>query len=414
MRGGAILAALCATTPAWAGGFDVPDQDAFVIGRGMAFVATADNASAIYYNPAGISQLQGNNLRLGVYVPNLDVTYKSPSGGSYNNQNPLHAIPQAFYTYTPESFPLSFGLGVYMPFGLSQQWPQDTGFRTVAVEGTLSDYTVNPVVALKLAPNLSIGAGLTVNYGMLDLKQGYVWPAQPYDQFGFRGDGWAAGYNVGVLWKPIEKISLGATFRSSTTYNLQGQTEVWNTTAYPPGYPPQFQVPAFPQQRVDASTRETLPLKVICGLSYRPTPEWNIEFNADYTDWNCVDRLTIQQSGPGAQTFVVPFEWQSSWYYELGVTHYFEKGWLVSAGYIYSENSVPSAYYSPLVSDMDHQFVSVGVGYRGKRFDFDVAYQLGWGARTVSGSAPSATGQTADGKYDFLSNAVAVSVGLHF
>ena len=412
VRGGAVLAALCTTTPAWAGGFDVPDQDAFVIGRGMAFVATADNASAIYYNPAGITQLKGNNLRMGIYAVDLGVNYKSPSGGSYDNQNPFHVIPQAYYTYTPESFPLSFGLGVYMPFGLSQQWPQDTGFRTVAVEGSLNDYTVNPVVALKLAPNLSIGVGLTVNYGVLDIKQGYVWPTQPYDQFSFRGDGWAAGYNVGVLWKPIEEVSLGASFRSATTFNLHGQTEVYNTTAYPPGL---GLVPAFPQQRVDASTQDTLPLKVICGISYRPTPKWNIEFNADYTDWNCQDRLTIQQAGPGGQTFVTPMQWQSSWYYELGVTRYLDKGWLVSAGYIYNQNSVPSTYYDPLVADMDRQFVSVGIGYRGKRFDFDVAYQFGYGpTRTVSGSAPSAVGQTADGKYEFLSNAVAVSVGLHF
>jgi long-chain fatty acid transport protein len=97
------------------------------------------------------------------------------------------------------------------------------------------------------------------------------------------------------------------------------------------------------------------------------------------------------------------------------VTRYLNKGWLVSAGYIFNENSVPSNYYSPLVADMDRHFFSVGAGYRGKRFDFDIAYQFGYGpTRTVSGSAPSAAGQTADGQYGFLSNAIAVSVGLHF
>jgi long-chain fatty acid transport protein len=115
------------------------------------------------------------------------------------------------------------------------------------------------------------------------------------------------------------------------------------------------------------------------------------------------------------QDIQLPLQWQSSWYYEFGATRYLSKGWLVSAGYIFNENSVPDAHYSPLVADLDRHFFSLGAGHRGKRFDFDVSYQFGYGpTRTVSGSAPSATGQTADGRYDFISNAVAVSMGIHF
>jgi len=82
-----------------ANGFDLPDQDAFAVGRGMAFVATADNPSAIYYNPAGISQLDGHHLRGGVYGLHLGVEYDSPAGRSFDNENPWHAVPQVFYTY---------------------------------------------------------------------------------------------------------------------------------------------------------------------------------------------------------------------------------------------------------------------------------------------------------------------------
>jgi long-chain fatty acid transport protein len=410
--GGAVLAGLCSAIPAWAGGFDLPDQDAFVIGRGMAFVATADNPAAIYYNPAGITQLKGNNLRWGIYAIDLEANYKPPAGGSYDNQNTLHAIPQAYYTYTPESFPLSFGLGVFAPFGLSQKWPQYTGFRTVAIEGSLNYYTANPVVAWKVTPTLSVGAGLTVNYAVLDMQQGLVWPALPNDQFRYRGDGWAAGYNLGVLWQPHEKISLGVTFRSATSFDLDGHTEFYNTAPYGP-------VPAFPTQKIDANANDSIPLKVISGISFRPTPKWNFEFNADYTDWQCQDRLTIRQATPFPpllpKDISVPLEWESSWYYEFGATRYFDNGWLVSAGYIFNQNSVPDSHYSPLVTDLDRHFFSVGTGYRGKRFDFDIAYQFGYGpTRTVSGSAPSATGQTADGKYEFFSHAIAASVGLHF
>ena len=106
--------------------------------------------------------------------------------------------------------------------------------------------------------------------------------------------------------------------------------------------------------------------------------------------------------------------------YEFGVTRYFDKGWHVSAGYLFNENSVPDSYYSPVAADLDRHFFSVGTGYKGKRVSFDVAYQFGYGpARTVTGSTPPSTpglfsGQRADGTYDFISHAVLVTVGLHF
>ena len=84
-----------------ADGFRLPDQDAFATARGEAFVATADNASAIYYNPAGISQLQGGNFRGGIYGIYLPVTYKSPSGRSFDNEKDLQAVPQLFLTFVP-------------------------------------------------------------------------------------------------------------------------------------------------------------------------------------------------------------------------------------------------------------------------------------------------------------------------
>lgn len=399
-------------------GFDLPDQDAFAVARGMAFVATADNPSAIYYNPAGITQLRGNNFRAGLYGLYIDATYKSPSpgAGTFNNREDLHVIPQLFYTYGPETLPLSFGLGLFSPFGLSSRWSQETGFRTLATEGSLTYYTINPVVAWRVRTNLSVAAGLTVNYADMDLQQGLVWPAQSLDRFRFKGDGWDVGYNLGVLWQPIEKISLGVTFRSPTKVNLQGHTEYYNQAAFPPGV---GTVPAFPTQHASASADYPFPFKVISGISYRPTPKWNLEFDADYTGWSQLDTINVNQSAGFPpllpQTVPITLQWESSWYYEFGATRYLGNGWSISAGYIYNENSVPDAHYNPLVADLDRHFLSIGTGFKGKRYDFDVGYQFGYGpTRTVTGSAASVTGQTADGRYEFFSHALVLSLGMHF
>ena len=73
---------------------------------------------------------------------------------TFHIQDQWAAVPQFFATYTPEDWPLSFGLGLYSPYGGNMSWPQDTGFRTVAISGSLTYVTINPVVALKLAPGL--------------------------------------------------------------------------------------------------------------------------------------------------------------------------------------------------------------------------------------------------------------------
>lgn len=395
-----------------ANGFRLPDQDAFATARGEAFAATADNPSAIYYNPAGITQLSGNHFRGGLNSVYYQPTYQPPnSGTTYNSSDNFAWLPQFFYTYSPSNLPVSCGLGVYAPYGGKMNWPQDTGFRAVATSGSLKYITINPVVAVKVTPSLSIGGGLMVNYANMDMEQGLQISQTPPNYFRFTGDGWSVGYNAGVRWQPHQKISFGANFRSSATSTLKGETE----SEY---------LPQIPNQQVSAQTDLTFPLTVVLGVSYRPTPKWNFEFDADYTDWSSFGSTSINQSTKPRginQNIPVNLGWQASWMYEFGMTRYFDSGWHVSAGYVFNENSVPNTYYTPLAADMDRHFFSVGTGFNGKTFDFDIAYQLGYGpSHTVSGSTPSTTpGQfagtnLADGKYGFTSSAVFVSVGMHF
>jgi long-chain fatty acid transport protein len=401
-------------TKTMANGFALPDQDAFATARGEAVVATADNPSAIYYNPAGITQLPGHNVRFGAYLLNYNTSFKPPkdaanAGKTYNEQDTFAAIPRFFYTYSPTNLPLSFGLGVYSPFGGKMSWPQATGFRSVALNGELTYITINPVIAWQILPSLSVAAGPMVNYVDMTLKQGMTGSERPQNYFRFTGNGWSVGYNLGARWQPLDQLSLGATFRSPAKVKLDGQTE---SQLRPPS--------SYSGAEMDL----TFPLSAVFGVSWRPTPKWNLEFDATYTDWSSFGSTSIHQSNPPRivpQSDVsVTLDWQSSWMYSFGVTRYFDHGWQVSAGYCFSENSVPDDYYTPLASDMDRHFFSVGTGWKGKHLSCDLAYQLGYGPEhSVSGSEPSSTpgrlsGQNADGKYGFLSHAISVSLGWHF
>lgn len=405
-----------AISKAMANGFALPDQDAFATARGEAVTATADNPSAIYYNPAGITQLDGQNIRAGVYLLDYNMSFKplssAPNAGkTYDEKYNFAAIPRFFYTCTPTNVPLSFGLGVYTPFGGKVGWPEDTGFRAVALSGKLDYITINPVIAWKILPSLSVAAGPMVNYVDLNLEQGLKRNAQPLvNYFRFTGNGWSVGYNLGARWQPLEQLSFGATFRSPAKVALNGQTEFESQ-------------PTISSSSRSANMDLTFPMSVVGGVSYRPTPKWNLEFDASYTDWSSFGSTTIHQSSPPfplRSDIPVALNWEPSWMYEFGATRYFDGGWNVSAGYVFSGNSVPDQNYTPLAADMDRQFVSLGTGYKGEHFSFDIAYQFGWAQpHTVTGSTPSSTpgqiaGQTADGKYGFNSSAISISVGWHF
>ena len=403
-----------AVTSTVAGGFDLPDQDAFAVARGLAVVATADNPSAIFYNPAGLTQLTGNHLEAGFYGIYLDPQFTPPGGGNtFHNQDPFGGIPQLYYVHGNEKQTFSYGLGIYAPAGLNVRWQANTGFRTLGTQGSLEQIAINPVVAFRLLDTLSIGAGLSANYANLDLRQGILWPGQPYDQFRFQGDGWGLSGNLGLRWQPVEKLAFGASLHTGMKMNLEGYTSAYNTVAIP-----LYGYPTFATS-TSAKADFQFPLKAEAGVSYRPTPKWNLEFDVDYTDWNSMGTVTIQQAHAFPplfpQNIPLPLQWESSMYYELGATRYFDNGWHVSGGYIFNQNAVPSAHYNTVVADEDRHFFSLGVGRKGKQFDFDVAYQFGYGPdRTVSGSTPAASGQTADGTYGFISHAVSVSVGWHF
>jgi long-chain fatty acid transport protein len=412
-----LISGVCAGR-LFANGFGILNQDAFATARGQAFVATADNPSAIYYNPAGIAQLTGDNVRGGVGGYYLNSTFiagaDQPNPGVTYHSAAYHyaAVPDGYYTHTFEDLPLTVGLGMYSPYGGNVDWPGDTGFNTIAIEGRLLYLTINPAVALKVTPHLLLGVGVMANYVNLYTEQSLI-PFQtiPANFFKFKGDGWSAGYNLGALYQPAQWVSFGATFRSSATVNLRGHSNFQE--------PPTIQTTTLPAQMP-----LTFPLTVVLGVSVRPTPQWNLEFDANYTGWESFGTTTLSQDGTTPfgvnQDITVNFGWRGSWIYEVGITRYFGKDWHVSAGYAFDQNSVPSQYYSPLAADMDRHFFSIGAGYQGKTIDFDVTYQFGYGpGNSAYNSLPSSTagsfsGQTADGKYTFQSNTLLVSAGIHF
>ena len=440
-------------------GFEVPDQDAAATARGNAFTATADNASAIFYNPAGITQTDGFSIRTGVYGVSIDEDYKPlhDNTGAHDStaHEPVQPVPTIYMDYHPKGAPYAFGLGVYAPFGLKTEWPDDASFRQAGLYGSLQNISINPVLAIQVTRSLSVAVGISANYANAQLREGLT--AMPGDSFSFKGESWAIGGNAGLLWKPTERQAIGLSYHTQVDEDLTGHTQeelngtergesergnaelaagkaqlnaaiaqINGITFLPPSVKRQLiatataqydaavaasGVPAggrFPTSYPTLAGRGllTIPQYAVLGYSFRPTPDWNIEADIEWTDWDSLNTLALHR--PGGSTVNVPFDFVHSFNYELGVTHEMW-GYKFSAGYMYTENSSPAATFSPLIPDSARNVFSVGIGKTFGNFGVDLAYQLAVGVpRTLVNDS------VADGRYSFLSNAVSISLGYHF
>jgi len=250
------------------------------------------------------------------------------------------------------------------------------------------------VVAWQIHPTFSIGIGPTINYSDASFQRGIGF--FPGDYFKFTGDGFGYGFNAGLLWQPDKKWSFGVNYRYETEIEYKGTSR---TEPSPVPYPS------------PTSTHGTLlyPQFLVAGVSFRPTPNWNLEFNIDWTDWDHVNEVVFKGTAFG--DIPLPLNYRSSLMYEIGVTRQLGDGYFLSLGYFFSENSSPDLNFNPIVPDSDLHLGSIGVGHHGKRWDWAAAYHFGYQpSRVVSGSVPGG----ADGKYEILKHAFNIAVTLKF
>jgi len=382
----ALFWAAASPTPVFGLGMALPDQDAFATARGNAFVATADDPAAVFYNPAGISQLPGANVSLGVYGIVDSDRYTGANGSSVNDKTQWAAIPQFFSTFSLSNYNLTFGFGTYSPYGLRMDWPAKAPFVADGETGQITYMRFAGVVAWQITPTFSVAAGPTLNYSEVELTE------HPGFVNHFAGHATDAGYTAGLLFQAAEHHFLGLTYRSATEMNYNG-----HVTALAPPF----------TASVASSADFHFPATLAFGYSYRPNERWNFESDLNWTDWSGL------KSVPGIpyKADTLNFNWTPSWMLDFGATRYLGSDWRISGGYMYSMNSVPDGNFNPLIPDSDRHIFSIGVGKKCGRFSWDAAYQLGWGpARSLSSDAYS----QANGTYKFFSDALAINIGYHF
>lgn len=392
---------------AFASGFKIETQGAKATGMGTAFVAVADDPSAIAYNPAGIARLEGTNIYLGTTAIIPTIKYESPSGVSDETAYQVF-YPPHLYIASKASERLSIGLGIFSPFGLETKWSKTGPVRYAATESAIETVNINPTVAYRISPTLSIGAGIDYMKSKVVMEnmvnQSLVGGSDGELNCKADGDGW--GYNAGLLFTPAKTINLGIAYRSRIKVDYNGTTTFSNIA---PAIQPLFFGSTY---KTESSTDLTFPDVLSFGISYRASEKLTIALEAERTGWSSYDKVDVdlknEVPAAGFADSTTKKDWRDTWTYKVGIEHLLSERLALRGGYMYDHTPEPESTFDPRVPDSDQQDVSIGLGYKLDKLTIDAAYMAAfYKDRNVNNSILSGT-------YKGFAHFVGLSVGYGF
>jgi long-chain fatty acid transport protein len=343
------LGLLLTCSTAWSGGFSIREQSAEGLGAAFAGIAAGtDGLSAMYWNPATISQHNAQG-----YISESNASLILPYSRSRNgvgvgpnadsgNIGEKAIVPASYNVYglTDE---ITLGLSLTAPLGLVT----DADTWAGSINGNKSDiFTLNasPTAAWEPVEGLTFAAGAQIQYMSVLINS--VTPAG-VEVFDADANDFGLGFTLGVLWEPTDDLDIGLGFRSSIKHDLKGNGD------YLPA--------AYVDRRVSA--RFNSPEIVTLGVKYQATEQLKLMAGVEWANWSRFDSLNVQLSEIGA-TLVTPEKWKDSWFFSVGTEYALDDTWTLRGGLAYEKSPVPDATRTPRLPDDDRFWVSAGVGLK--------------------------------------------------
>ncbi len=348
------------STTIYAGGYRVAIQGQKQLAMGHTGVAVISSAESVFFNPASISFLDGKmNFSLGVSGIMAETRYENSEYGYARNTETGLATPFSFYaTYKANDW-LSFGLGVYTPYGSSVEWEQDWEGSHLVNNIDLKAIFVQPTVAVKISDKFSIGGGPIYVNGSVNFNKNLNRTlSEPngdranatVDQKGIS----AWGYTLGFMIKPIEKLNIGFNYRSKVIMQAEnGDADFENVPDSAPG---DFSDGSF-------NAELPLPAEVTVGLSYKFCDKFLFAFDYNFTQWSEYEALVVEFDN-SAGTSVSPRNYKDSDTFRFGLQYEATSKITTRAGIYFDESPVQDGYFAPETPRNDSVGYTAGLSYK--------------------------------------------------
>lgn len=378
---------------AGASGFALVEQSVKQVGSAISGgAASAEDASTIFFNPAGMTRLQGSQVVVeghlispstkfsGSATTNPRLGGAAISGGDGGDAGSIAAVPSLYYSYEINER-LWAGLGIGAPFGLSTDYDSGWVGRYHALKSEVLTVNFNPSVAYKLNDQFSLGAGISimqaraelsnaVDYSAICLSQlppascaglGLATPgtASTDGKISVEGDDWGYGYNLGLLYEVNRGMRIGAAYRSKVKQELQGTADFTGPDgiALPAAFTAVF-------ADTDVSAAVDMPASLSLSMSATVAPKWEMMMDVTWTQWSSFEELRIEFDNPQKSDSVQPENWEDTYKVSLGFNYRHNGQWIWRGGIAYDQTPVPdSETRTPRIPGNDRKWIAAGFSY---------------------------------------------------
>lgn len=375
---------------------------------GGAFVARADDVTAVFYNPAGLAFLSGIRLKTNIYCLKLRLTAEYPGSQEPFESAPFQFLGSHFISLNIKDR-IGIGIGGFTPNSMNIQWPETLdpwAGHFLSITSKLSSYCIRPVLAVKISNNLAVGAGIDFIFSDVTWLYDRIsfFPETVYDpEIGVASrsnvNGKGIGFVTGILIRINDNLQVGGRYQPKVKLNLEGLSHF--------NYRDYWEPLLF--KNLETTSTLTMPQEFVLGFMYSPAKSLNFQLDIQWNEMSKIKQWKFNINSQFYEAFEdyygfkthyvrqgVDLNLRNTWRIMLGAEYYLSDFLALRAGYTYQESSVSEQKLHPVFPDLDTHILSLGIGYEGPMFSiyrkderiggfsFDIFYQYGFSPRCTS------------------------------
>ncbi len=381
------MAAIMST--AHGSGFQIREQSGTAIANATAGAsALAADATYMNYNPASIGFIEGTEIAVAgsVILPTFEVDNASadpvfaPGSGAYGANDSAEGSTNAFVPAlamkTDLNPDIALGLSISAPWGLATEYDDDWAGRFHAVETDLLTINVNPVIAFRVNPKLTIAGGIQaqyaeatlsnkVDYGLIGAGAGVPGAAPAAGQEGLatvEGDDWAFGFNLGLLYQVTDATRVGVAYRSKLDHENTGDAEFDADNATAAAIRDALRLGGGIFTDPGGTADLNLPAVLSLGVSHEVNDRLTLLGEVSWTQWSQFEELVVEfdDNTPDSET---TYEWDDTYMVAVGANYQLTDRWTLRGGIGYDESPVNADNRTPRIPDSDRTWLGVGASF---------------------------------------------------
>ncbi len=407
-----------ATSTALAAGFQLTEQSSLGLGRAYAGAGiVGDDLSAVHYNPAGMTLLEGTRFQAGTTWIALNADFNSDSGDADENGRLKGQMIPAGYVTHQVNDKVWLGFAMTVPFGMGTEYDRNWKYGNRGTSAKIYTFDMNPNIAYKVSDFISVGAGVSVQYAKAKLGMNIGQPGASLLHGKVEADSWDWGYNLGIMLSPSDKLRFGLSYRSAIKHEADGDVKLSNVNANvlngmfgnKLGESAGLIARLLDGQTVGTSATLKTPDTVMLTATWETTEKLRLSGLIRWANWSNFDDLTLENdipSGIGAiagnspslgaavaglsgklKEVSIENKWQDTWLLSVGADYRINDAFTIRGGLAYETSPIDDqSTRMAVIPDTDRVWFSLGASWyptNDLQFDVGATYLMGVGDKDL-------------------------------